>query len=86
MFWERDSTPINGNINTIPQNAKNQKSSMDIERLLTHQRTSTYERPFTHEGNYLASYVPYVQLAQEECASAKVNVLGVPITMALWAS
>ena len=52
MFWETDSTPINQNINTITQkNLKKVEST--CREPLTPQRTSTYERPFTREGNYL---------------------------------
>ena len=29
---------------------------MDMERWFTPQIPSTYERPFTHEGNYLVVY------------------------------
>ena len=32
---------------------KDQQSGLDMERWLTPLRTSTYERPFTQEGNYL---------------------------------
>ena len=32
---------------------KDKKSGIDMERWLTPWRTSTYERPFTQEGNYL---------------------------------
>ena len=32
---------------------KDQQRGVDMERWLTPQRTSTYERPFTQEGNYL---------------------------------
>ena len=32
---------------------KDQQSGLDMERWLTPQGTSTYERPFTQEGNYL---------------------------------
>ena len=56
MFWERDSTPINQNINTIPQKSqKLKKVESTCRESLTPQKTSTYERPFTHEGNYLVS-------------------------------
>ena len=37
------------------QKASNWKSGLDIERWLTPWRTSTHERPFTQEGNYLVS-------------------------------
>ena len=35
---------------------KDQQSGLDMERWLTPQRTSTYKRPFTQEGNYLVTY------------------------------
>ena len=58
MFWERDSTPINQNINTILQKTQKQKKvETTCRESLTPQRTSTYERPFTREGNYLVSIV-----------------------------
>ena len=54
MFWETDSTPINQNINTIPQK-KPEKVESTCKEPLTPQRTSTYERPFIREGNYLVN-------------------------------
>ena len=59
MFWERDSTPINQNINTIPQKTQKlkKKNRKHMQRIIDPQRTSTYERPFTHEGNYLVSFL-----------------------------
>ena len=35
-----------------------QHSGLDMEIWLTPVRTSTYERPFTHEGNYLVGLLP----------------------------
>ena len=36
---------------------KDQQSGLDMERWLTPWRTSTYERPFTREVNYLVEFV-----------------------------
>ena len=54
MFLETDSAPINQNISTIPQKKqKLKKVESTCREPLTSQRTSTYQRPFTCEGNYL---------------------------------
>ena len=56
MFWERDSNPINQNINTIPQKAKNWKSRIHMQRIIDPpQRTSTMKDLLP--GNYLILFV-----------------------------
>ena len=39
---------------------KDQQSGLDMEIWLTPIRTSTYERPFTREGNYLVIYLSLI--------------------------
>ena len=57
MIWETDSTPINQNINTIPQKKqKLKKAESTCREPLTPQRTSTYKRPFHILGYYLCLY------------------------------
>ena len=51
---------------------KDQQSSLDMERWLTPWRTSTYERPFIQEGNYIISIVK-AQIGRSSGRSTKMR-------------